>query len=833
MNAKAGLDSHIKKANMLRTTSIIFYSLISFMTQAQVSDRELWYRFPAREWEEALPVGNGRMGGMVFGGIDRERISLNEETIWSFPFKPVKATSKTQLLIEKQRELIFQGKYAEADRLSLEDLEIPEGFELVEKEIEGMYTGRSIYKPLADLYLHFGSSESIPYDYKRSLDITNAVATVTYKVDDVTFKREIIASYPDQAIIVRLTADKPGKISVSSKMTRRVDVKDDMYRYDAELGAKVASITRPPDPIIKVLGEDHFSFSGKADPEGVSFVSHFKLVNEGGKKIPIEGGFKVERANAVTIFITAATDYNHLKPDLVAREQLAQVSSYSYQEIYDRHVADYQSLYSRVKFEMEKTKNSSMSTDRRIIAHQLGIKDPRVQPGTPRDNDLYALYFQYSRYLMIASSRAGTLPPSLQGIWNDSLLPPWFGHYTTDINIEMNYWPAEVCNLSESHEVLLDFILPDMDKLKEVSKISYGSRGIAYNSMSPWGPRSTYSKWNGYTGWLGQHFWEHYAFTLDEEFLAEKAYPYIREAALFYVDHMVEYPGRGYLVSGPEYSPENAFYLSDDPEKEKIHISLGTTMSRAIAFEVLDNAIKASEILGVDKELRKEFVYTRDRLSPYQIGKHGQLQEWLEDFEEVNPGHRHLSHLYGLFPGNEITEDSDSEIFEAARKSVERRLDNDGGWTGWSRAWLIGLAARLQDGELAREQLELLLERTTLHNLFDTHPRMGGNTTCFQIEGNMGATAGMAEMLMQSHQGYIELLPAKPNNWEKGQVKGLRARGAFEVDIEWDEGQLKSTIIYSEKGGTCKLKYRDRLIEIETKPGERYSLDSALELIKG
>jgi len=508
----------------------------------------------------------------------------------------------------------------------------------------------------------------------------------------------------------------------------------------------------------------------------------------------------VKGADAVTIFITSATDYHHEDPDTVAEQQLAKVSSCSYDEIKKRHIADYHQLYKRVDIQLEKSRNSSMSTDRRVRAFQMGVIDPRVRPGTPRDNDLYALCFQYARYLMIASSREGTLPPALQGIWNDSLLPPWFGQFTTDINIEMNYWLAESGNLSECHHALLDFVFPHMDKAKRVAEISYGTRGMAFNSLSPWGPRQAYSKWNGFTGWLAQHFWEHYAYTLDKDFLENRAYPFIKEAALFYVDHLVEYPGRGYLVSGPEYSPENQFYLPEDPKREKREISLGTTLSRAIAFEVLDHAAIASEILGVDENLRKEFVETRDRLSPYQAGKHGQLQEWLEDFEETNPGHRHLSHLYGLYPGSEITKEKDPVIFEAARKAVERRLEHHSGWTGWSRAWLIGLAARLQDGELAREQLELLLERTTLENLFDTHPRQGGNTTCFQIEGNFGAAAGIAEMLMQSHQGYIHILPAKPNNWRRGHVTGLRARGAFEVDIYWNPVCWTTSLLFQKKG---------------------------------
>ncbi len=798
---------------------------------SQDNDWKLWYRYPANEWEEALPVGNGRLGGMIFGGIERERISLNEESIWSFPFKPVMASSKTQYLIEGQRKLIYEGKYLEADQLAVDEIELPENATIIEREIEDMYTGRSIYKPLADLYLHFGSTESIPTDYKRELDIESAVSTVTYKIDEVTYTREVIASYPDQAIVVRLTADKPGMISFSSKMTRRVDVKDDMYRYDAELGEKVESITRPPDPIINVVGDDHFSFSGTADPQGVSYVAHFKLLNEGGEKVSIPNGFRVEGADAATIFITAATDYKHENPNQKAQMQVEKVASFSYDEIKLRHIADYQKLYKRVDIKMEKSRNSLMSTDRRVEAHQLGIVDPRVTPGTPRDNDLYALYFQYSRYLMIASSRAGTLPPALQGIWNDSLLPPWFGHYTTDINIQMNYWPAEVCNLSENHKVLLDFVYQYMDICREVAEIAYGTRGMVFNSMSPWGPRHTYAKWNDYTGWLAQHFWEHYAYTLDKDFLKDKGYPFIKEAALFYADFMVENPESKALEFGPNYSPENCFYIEKDGKKQKAFRDMGITMSRAIAYEVFTNAINASEVFDVDSQLRKELASKRDQLAPYKVGKYGQLQEWSEDFEEVYPGHRHLSHLYGLYPGSEITKEKTPEVFEAARKSVDRRLAHNSGWTGWSRAWMICLAAHLQDGELAREQLELLFERTTLYNLFDTHPRQGGNTTCFQIEGNMGAVAGMAEMLMQSHEDFINLLPAKPKNWRKGYVTGLKARGAFEIDVYWNQSKLEKVKVYSLKGNHCKLKYNNKLIEFDTVIGGEYTFNKNLEKV--
>lgn len=806
--------------------------LLHFFTIPCIAQQEwkIWHRYPAREWEEALPVGNGRLGAMIYGGIDREQISLNEETIWSFEANPVIATSKTQYLMKRQRELIFEGKYKEADELKLHDVQIPRGTKVKEEKIDGMLSGRSIYKPLADLYLHFGSTESLPSDYRRELDLDRAVSTVTYKIDGVTYRREVFSSFPDQVIVVRITADRPGKISFSSKMTHRVDVKDDMYRYDAELGAKVASIRRPPDPVIRMLGDDHFSYNSTADPKGTSYSAHFKLVASGGKVAAIEKGFKVSNADTATIYITAATDYNHSDPDKVAEQQLLNAAKLPFEKLYRRHVEDHQALFRRVDISLEKSRISDLPTDKRVLAFQLDVKDNRVSESTPRDNNLYALYFQFGRYLLIASSRPGTNPPALQGIWNNSLLPPWFGMYTTDINIEMNYWPAEVANLSECHTALFDFVSPHIDKGKQVAKISYGNRGMAINSFSPWGPRTAYSSWIGFAGWLAQHYWEHFAYTQDKTFLKKKAYPFIKEAALFYLDYLVEYPGRGYLVTGPEYSPENRFIVPDDPDRSPRHLSVGTTMSRAIAYEVMSNAIKASKILGVDAKLRNEFGSAINRLWPYQVGKYNQLQEWLEDFDEAEPGHRHLSHLYPVYPGYEITEDKDPRLFEAARQSVLRRIDHNSGWTGWSRAWLLCLAARFDDADLALEQLNTLLATTTLSNLFDTHPRQGGNTLCFQVEGNFGATAGIAEMLMQSHEGYIDLLPAKPANWKNGYVNGLRARGGFELDISWKNSRLDEVVVHAKSTGPVELQYGEKRVSLKTVAGKSYTLAGDLVL---
>ncbi|AQQ72493.1 Trehalose and maltose hydrolases (possible phosphorylases) [Limihaloglobus sulfuriphilus] len=791
-------------------------------------DWKLWYRYPAREWEEALPVGNGRIGGMVFGGIDRERISLNEESIWSGTPVPKEATNVHQLVIKKQRELYFAGKPHEAKKVNTSNVEISPDFDVRKEKIEGTSRSRHIYKPLADLYLHFGSTRELPSDYYRDLDLDRAVATVKYNSAGINYTREVFCSHPDQVMVVRVTADKPGQISFNTKMTRRIDVKADMYRYDAELGAKVESITRPPDPVIRVISPGRFSFSGQADPDGVEFTAHFQVIAQGGNVKRIPEGFEVEDADSAVLYVTAATDYNHENPDDIACSHMDSVSRKSFDELLQRHVEDHQSLFRRVDIDLGTSRNAEMPTDKRVLAHQLGIKDCRVPEDMERDPDLYALYFQYGRYLMIACSRPGTMPPALQGIWNDSLLPPWFGGHTSDINVEMNYWPVETCNLSECHRALLDFVEGFSDAASKSADISYGCRGMVVNGMTIWGPKTAASNWQDFGGWLSQHFWEHYAFTGDEEYLAEHAYPFMKENALFYLDFMVKDPRNGWLLTGPAYSPENQFLY---PDGSRGHSDMGVTMSLAIIRDLFENTIKAGEILGVDPGLRSQMKAALDDLAPYQIGIFGQLQEWLFDYDEVYPGHRHMSHLFGVAPGYSITPRTTTELAEAAKKSLIRRLDNNGGWTGWSRAWALNLAARLKDGELARQQLQLQLERTTFYNLFDSHPRKGGNTICFQIEGNFGSIAGMAEMFLQSHEDYIELMPAHPSAWKKGYVKGLRARGGFEVDIAWDDGKLTEAVIKSLNGKDCRVRYGDKIIKLKTEPGKNYKFNESLKLI--
>lgn len=795
-----------------------FAVLVSLTQAAPAAPLELWYDRPAVYWEEALPVGNGRIGAMVHGGVLREHIQLNEETLWSGTPKPSLSNPGFRESRRRRQELLFAGKIRESEefKLSAEEakaLNLPDPH-----PIPGTTSARHVHQPLGDLYLHFDYGTAREEDYRRSLDLDQAIATTRYRVGEVTFTREVFSSHPAGVLVIDLRADRPGALGFAASLDYRKDVAADMYRYDAELGAKVNSVTTPPRPTWTPLAPNQFAWRGRAHPDGTRFDARFALRLEGGSVAGTANGFRVTGASRVTILMAVGTDFRGADPSRRAERDLAAALARPVAALRAEHIADHQRLFRRVTLDLGRTRAADLPTNRRIMGQMWGVTDNRVDSRHDRDPALSALYFQFGRYLMIAASRPGTLPPPLQGLWNDSLLPPWFGQHTSDINVEMNYWPAETTNLAECHTALFDLIDSFVPAGRATAEATYGARGLVLHAMTNYGPKTTHGDWPDFSGWLAQHYWDHYAFGGDRDFLARRAYPFLRDCALFYVDTMVRDAATGRWVTGPTYSPENRFRAPQDGKPA--HADLAVTMSMAVAREVFANAVRAADLLGVDAPLRAEWKARLEAMPPYPIAPSGRLQEWRHDYAETEPGHRHLSHLYPLYPGSEITPRCTPALAAAAKKALLWRLENNSGWTGWSRAWAIALAARLGDAKLAHGQLKLQLERTTWPNLFGSHPRLGGTTACFQIDGNFGTTGAIAEMLLQSHTGELELLPALPPSWPQGSVTGLRARGGFTVDQSWRNGALTEATITSDRGGACTVRTRVpvRVGQTESRP---------------
>lgn len=764
---------------------LLLFSSCAKNDKTHTRDYRLWYNQPAGEWVEALPVGNGRLGAMVFGNPNTGRIQFNEESLWAGS-KIDNNNPKSLEHLGEIQQLIFDGDYKKAGKMASDYM-------------VGTPPNVRSYQTFGDLILNYQWEDEVQ-NYKRELELNSGIATTTFEIEDNLVKQEVFASAPDDLIVLRVSASKPFNVDVSLKR-------------DKDAAIKVES-----NGAIVMTGQIIDEENPRAGPAGahMKFSAMAKVENEGGKLENGKEGISCDVVKTLTIYLTAATNYNFDKLDLSesidpadeCKRILNGLGNKSFADIKQAHIKDHSEMFDRVTFTLGEDTLTHLPTDQRL---------DRVKEGAV-DNGLLTTYFQYGRYLLMGSSRyPGRLPANLQGVWNEHFNAPWNADFHTNINLQMNYWPAEVCNLPETSLILAEF----MEKLTVPGAVTaqkmYGAQGWTMHHLTDVFGRTGVA--DGVWGvtpldgpWMTFPLYRHFEFTRDTAYLRD-IYPVLKGSAEFIIDFLVESP-ESYLVTNPSHSPENAFFVPGTNQEERSALTYSATTDIQIINELFDIIAVSTRVLDTDHLFSEKIEAIREKLPPVQIGENGTIQEWIQDFEEVEVGHRHMSHLLGLYPLAQITTET-PQLFEAAQKTIERRLSSGGGHTGWSRAWIINFFARLQDGEKAYENLHALLAKSTLPNLFDNHPP-------FQIDGNFGGTAGIAEMLLQSHNGTIRLLPALPKAWDEGSVTGLKARGGFECDIRWRDGKLIKAVIRSEQGGRVPVEYRSDKITLDIKPGGEY-----------